>query len=133
MKSVTALACVALAFVFAVGCGGGGVEKQISRTFTNTVKQQLKNPSSAQFEGFSVRKVTLPNLPALGSGADGYYAVTKVRATNSYGGVVPQNFQGFFTATGSPLFVGTANDTPWGRTHQELDEAEKWMDRYLPQ
>ena len=122
MKTVRLWEAVSVAIVFAVGCGGPSVETRIESFFREGVMQQLKNPSSAEFLGGSAKKVVLPNISNLGAGRSGYFVCALVRATNSFGGVVPQAFQGFFTDSGAALYVGTVEDTPWGMHEENIHE-----------
>ncbi len=118
---------VAALFSLVVGVGcvlfvwfSGNVEHRVINRFKAAVKAQLKNPASASFEDTSIRLCPLPTCRRLNLPANGYVITSIVRATNSFGGIVPEKWVGFFDKNGDAFYVGDEREVPKNFTLAEL-------------
>lgn len=118
---------MAALFSLVVGVGfvvfvwlSGNVEYRVIHRFKVAVKSQLKNPASASFEETSIRFCPLPACRRLNLPANGYVITSVVRATNSFGGIVPEKWVGFFDKNGAEFFVGNEREVPKYFTLTEL-------------
>ncbi len=122
MLSRLILMCCLLGTV--LGCG---TESSVTSTFKSEITKNLKDPKSAEFDELKVKKVTLPTVAKCGSGANGYYVRSTVRAKNSFGGVVPSAHVGFFDESGNKLYIGDLDDLFEGMSSEDLGTLSDWF------
>ena len=80
-------------------------DSAISIVFKSVIRTQLKNPDSASFTGMEIKRVNkFPDFFPFEE-TSGFAAACTVRATNSFGGVVPENYIGFFTENANVIVV----------------------------
>jgi hypothetical protein len=106
-------------------------ESSVTSTFKSEITKNLQDPKSAEFDELKVKKVTLPTVAKCGSGANGYYVTSIVRAKNSFGGVVPSPHVGFFDESGNKLYIGCVDlDGLFrGMSSEDVDTLSDWFDK----
>lgn len=116
--------------LFLSGCGD--IEDSVVTKFKETVKYRLKDPDSASFTELTATLVEFPNVRPITGTGKGYFVQAIVRATNSFGGVVPEAFLGFFTESGEVLFIGSLELWFKNKSIEELEVFAKWHKQMIP-